>query len=380
MIIDGERRWRGSIKAGRTTIRAWVNPNPGDDGDRLLRQAVLNEGRRLKPMEEARTWARIRAAKGWNIQQLAEAVGRPKSTVSDRLALLNAPAPFQPLIASGVLPAAAAPIMRRYSDVPERIVTALVKEISKAELSDFIATQTPIPLAQFENALRHSTYAAGLRNVTHSKDVAKSYEGEMVTIDGQRYATDAKAWDAHSAAHWKRQTSSDSADRAPSKADKERQQREAAERKRQQLKLQTRRAQFHAISAKLPTSIGGSANGADWSQLLVDLVMQEVHQDTLRVLAAQLKLTGEKSRTGGMSHYGDMVKRHAKTLSSQGRVKLAMQLLLAPDINIPAYIARGPERFAAAAKLAKLDLSKIKPPADEKAKKAPAKPSAKKRR
>jgi upstream activation factor subunit UAF30 len=347
------------VKAGRSTIRAWVNPNPGDDGDRLLRQAVLNEGERLKPMEEARTWARIRAAKGWNIQQLAEAVKRPKSTVSDRLAMLNAPAMFQPLFAKGVLPAAAAPIIRKFKDVPEHILKAHVEQLVEDDWHDFVATQTPIPLSDVEQSLGGVKYRGALRRI-YGEDVGKLYTGPTCTIGDEKFATDVEAFEAARRASY--MPSESSADRKPSKAEQDAGAREAAERRKQQLKLQTRRAQFDAISAKLPTSIGGSANGADWSQLLVDLVMQEVHQDTLRVLAAQLKLTGEKSRTGGMSHYGDMVKRHAKTLSSQGRVKLAMQLLLAPDINIPAYIARGPERFAAAAKLAKLDLSKIKAP------------------
>jgi ParB-like chromosome segregation protein Spo0J len=87
MIVDGERRYRGAVKAGprrtsrrRSPTRPWTRARasaPGRDS---------NEGKRLKPMEEARTYKRIMAAKGWSIQQLADHLGKSKSTVSDRVA------------------------------------------------------------------------------------------------------------------------------------------------------------------------------------------------------------------------------------------------------------------------------------------------------
>jgi ParB/RepB/Spo0J family partition protein len=374
-IVDGERRFRGSIAAGRTTIRAIINDAVLDDGSRLLRQLQLNAGKKLKPMEEARSWKRVMTANGWNLQQIADAVHKPKSTVSDRLAMLNAPAVFQPLFTKGILPPAAAPIIRKYKDVPEHILKAHVEELVLDDWHDFATTETPVPLSEVEPSLDRIKWGA-LRRV-YSDELA-GYTGPTCTIGNEKFATDIEAFEAARRASY--MPSKYATDRTPSKAEEERKKHEASERKKQQLKLETRRAQFEALSAKLPTSIGGSANGADWSQLLVELIMQEVHQDTLRVLAAQLKLTGEKSRDGGMDRYGDLVKRYAKSVNAQGRVRLALQLLLAPDINIPSYIARGPERFAAAAKLLKLDLSKIKPPADEKATKAPAKASTKRKR
>jgi ParB/RepB/Spo0J family partition protein len=375
-IDNGERRYRGAVKAGLTTIPGRPVAVPAHVGEKLLRQNLLNDGKRLKPMEEARSWKKIMDAYGWKLQQLAVALGRAKSTVSDRLAMLSAPAPFQPLFSSGALPAAAAPIVRKYSDVPEGVLTALVKSASGHSWRDFVETETPIPLDTVKRGLQSATYGAGLRNMADTP-AAKTYAGATCTIEGRKWATDGKAYDKAVSDYYRDRVSVAGSESAAEKAQATR---EATERKKQRAKAELRRAQFAAISAKLPTSIGGSVNGADWPELLVTLVMQEVHRDTLRVLAAQLGLTGRKSRHGGMAMYGDMIKRHAKTLNAQGRVKLALQLLLAPDLNFPSYIARGPERFAAAAKLLKLDLGKIKPPADAKTTKAPAKPSTKKGR
>jgi len=374
-LENGERRYRGALKAGLATIPGRVVPAPAHDGEKLLRQNLANDGKRLRPMEEARSWKRIMDAYGWSIQQLADGLGKAKSTVSDRLAMLNAPAPFQPLFASGALSPAAAPIVRRYANLPERVVKAFANVLAK-DLEDFVKTGTPAPLSAVENVFRHSNYAVGLRNIDHS-DAAKTYQGETTTIDGKRYAIDGDAWDKHQTAHWDRRNAP-ATEREASAAEKREQARQAAERKRQREKQALRRAHFAAISAKLPTMVGPGVAGADWTPLLLELIMREVHQDTLRVLAAQLGLTAEKSRRGGMDRYGEAIKKHAAGVGAGGRVQLALQLLLAPDLNIPPYIARGTERFAAAAKLLKLDLKKIKPVA-EKATGTP-KPAAKKRR
>ncbi|HVX38778.1 MAG TPA: SWIB/MDM2 domain-containing protein, partial [Gemmatimonadaceae bacterium] len=378
MLINGERRLRGSIKAGRDTIPAIVKANVGDAGDLLLQQVTFNEGKRLAPMEEAKAWKRIMDAKGWNIQQLATALGRAKSTVSDRLAMLNAPVAFQPFFEKNVFPVAAAPIVRKWGALPERVLKAFAKDMAE-DLRDFMKTETPAPLSEIDRLFRQGTYRAGLRNITHQRDAAKNYGGQVVEVEGQQYAVDAAEWEKHNAEFQRRQYSGSRALTPAQKASEDRARaREAAERKQQRAKAELRRAQFDAITAKLPGSLGGSVNGVDWTPLLVELVMEEVHQDTLRVLAAQLQLTGDKARTGGMSPYRGMIKKHAATLGPPGRLKLALQLLLAPDLNIPSYVARGPERLAAAAKLARVDLKKVKAPDLEKPV-APKKSAAPKR-
>lgn len=355
-ILNGERRYRGAAQAGHASIPAIVVPEPESAGDRLLIQVASNDGKRLKPMEEARTFKRILADKGWTIQQLAEALGRAKSTVSDRLAILEAPAVFHPLFASGVFTTAAAPLVRKYKDVPVEILEKCVAGLSKDHyLGDYVRTESPAPLNFVENALRSIEYTHA-RRVDGS--VQKHYDGPTFKIGQVKFATDIPAYEkAREASYQSPATSSAAQDRRDQQESDRRRKEAAVHRKR----LATRRAQFAALSAKLPTSIGGSANQADgWSQLLVDLVAKEVHADTHRVLCGQLQLTSEKSRSGGMSRYSDAVLRHARKLSAPERIKLVLQMLIAPDLSQPPYISGGPERFHAVAKLAKIDLSKVK--------------------
>lgn len=123
-IFDGERRYLASIAAGFTTIPARIER----DGakltrvQKLLRQAGLNEHEKLPPMDEARLYDELQRETGWTDQEIADATRKPKSTVSDRLALLRAPEPFKPLLFDGTLSASAAPILRRFTEVPLRVL------------------------------------------------------------------------------------------------------------------------------------------------------------------------------------------------------------------------------------------------------------------
>jgi ParB/RepB/Spo0J family partition protein len=379
MIIDGERRWRGSKKAGRTHIRAWVNVDPGDDGDRLLRQAVLNEGQRLKPMEEARTWARIRAAKCWNLQQLADAVRRPKSTVSDRLALLDAPAPFQPLFAKGILTAAAAPIVREFRDVPERILREVVEECKTSDWGEQIDNGVPVPVEQVRSSLDYfltGEWGTERKLRPIDKKLGTEYTGATCTIKGKKYAIDVEAYDEIATAAAVTERSADtSAPRQEPKWMIEQREKQRKERIAHEKKRVLHRAQYDVIAAKLPTKLD-----ADWSLFVIAQLVKEIQQDDLRVVCKVLNLEPPKKGKFGGLNFDRAILDYAVSLDDgPPRVKLALQVLLARDLNVSMYMLGGPERLAEAAKLLKIDLSKIKPTADEKAK-APAKPSTKKKR
>jgi ParB/RepB/Spo0J family partition protein len=370
MIIDGERRWRGSKKAGRTTIRAWVNPNPGDDGDRLLRQAVLNEGERLKPMEEARTWARIRAAKGWNIQQLAEAVKRPKSTVSDRLAMLEAPAVFQPLFADGTLSAAAAPVIRPYVHLSESILTKMLQRAMQSyEWTQATRGGKTVAIKVVEEALAATlSYPFNLMDAKRDAD----YEGETFEVKGKRYAVDNDAYWKYVRERQSKETKSSGSSTTTSASSQDWQRKQAAEQKRwaekREREVKARLLHVAAVNAKLPSELS-----APWLLLLIDHVLLTEGNS-----AEAAELIGlpkpSKSKNGMASH--KQLRAHAEKLDAKGRAKLLLQLMLAESAN--QYGGR--EFLDAAAKILMIDLKKIKPPADEKAKKAPAKPVSKKRR
>ena len=129
MIVDGERRYRGSLRAKLATIPATITLEVEDAGDRIIRQLVRNEGKPLTPVEEALAFKKIidakRAAgdKGgtkYGVVQLARDLGLAKSTISDRLTLTEIPAFWLALIVDGPLQLSHAPILHRWRKVPAK--------------------------------------------------------------------------------------------------------------------------------------------------------------------------------------------------------------------------------------------------------------------
>jgi ParB/RepB/Spo0J family partition protein len=387
-IIDGERRWRGSIAAGRTKIRAIINGNALDDGERLLRQLELNAGKKLKPMEEARSWGRIIAAKGWTAQQLADALHKPKSTVSDRLALLDAPAPFQKLFADGTLTAAAAPIVREYRDLPERVLKAAVNTLLEDEYEgwgQFAGNGVPVPVKVVEETLKSEILWGrdedGRSHMTEiEKSLAKKYTGPVATIKGKKYALDVEAYRQLDD---EERTDIGAAEQHLSKY-------EIEVRERRSKKKALRRAQWDALAPKVPTSLD-----ANWALFLIRFLVCEIQQDYLRQACNALKIEPPKRSQYGGFQFDKAIVTHAEGLGAGARVQLALQLLIAHDLQVSPYDLGGPGRMTEAAKLLKIDLSKIKPAGDGKveinprvkkalakarAKTAPAKASTKRKR
>jgi ParB family transcriptional regulator, chromosome partitioning protein len=89
-LIAGERRWRAAREAGVTTVPAVVRQ--ADDRDSLLLALVENVAReQLSPVEEARAYAALADEFALSLGDVAERVGRSKSSVSNRLRLLELP-------------------------------------------------------------------------------------------------------------------------------------------------------------------------------------------------------------------------------------------------------------------------------------------------
>lgn len=357
MIIDGERRWRGSMKAGRTTIRAWINPNPGDDGDRLLRQAVLNEGERLKPMEEARTWKRIMTAKGWKIQQLADAVKRAKSTVSDRLALLDAPAPFQKLFSDGTLSPAAAPIVREYRDVPERILKAAVKRAIDENWGNSIENGVTVPLDNVRSELSYQLLQSGDSELAALNKADIAYDGPVVTIAGQKYAADREALAKTRAKAYGHESP------APTRREPDRhaqQQRAAA--KKARAESEARQTMIRSLGARLPTKLDDA-----WSLFVVKHLVSELTTDSQRHACHAIGITPPKMGKLGFE-FGKAIVAHATKQGAADRVRMIVQLLLASDCYVNPHSSHPAARIAEAAKLLKIDPKKLRPAAAPKAK------------
>ena len=101
-LIAGERRWRAAREAGIELLPALVRE--ADDRDTLLLALVENVAReQLSPVEEARAYASLVDEFELSLGDVAERVGRSKSSVSNRLRLLELPEEVLWMVARGEL-------------------------------------------------------------------------------------------------------------------------------------------------------------------------------------------------------------------------------------------------------------------------------------
>jgi ParB family chromosome partitioning protein len=101
-IIAGERRFRAASRLGWTTIAAVVRDV---SDEQLLSLALVENLQRedLNPMEEAEGYRQLINEFGLAHQQVAQAVGKDRSTVTNALRLLSLPDEVQLLVRSGSL-------------------------------------------------------------------------------------------------------------------------------------------------------------------------------------------------------------------------------------------------------------------------------------
>jgi ParB family chromosome partitioning protein len=126
-LVAGERRVRAARRLGWSSIPAIVRPIADDQ---LLTLALVENLQRedLNPIEEAEGYRRLSSEFGLTQQQVAEAVGKERSTVANVLRLLNLPDEVQQLVATGELSAGHArallslPNASSIVDVARRIV------------------------------------------------------------------------------------------------------------------------------------------------------------------------------------------------------------------------------------------------------------------
>jgi ParB family chromosome partitioning protein len=92
VLVAGERRWRASGRAGLTEVPVLVTDRADRDADSLLLALVENLQRSdLNPVEEALGFQRLVELYGLTPQQVADRVGRDRSTVTNALRLLRLP-------------------------------------------------------------------------------------------------------------------------------------------------------------------------------------------------------------------------------------------------------------------------------------------------
>jgi ParB family chromosome partitioning protein len=152
-LIAGERRWRAAREAGVLEIPAVVRQ--GDDRDALLLGLVENVAREnLSPVEEARAYAVLIDEFELSLGDVAERVGRSKSSVSNRLRLLELPEPVLWMLVRGELTEGHARAVLALPDDDARV--RLARKISR----DGMTVRAAERAAQDGGARRRKTAAA----------------------------------------------------------------------------------------------------------------------------------------------------------------------------------------------------------------------------
>src|SRR5580693_4525010 len=101
-LIAGERRWRASLLAGKTTVPAMLRQVSDEQAMEItivenLQRADLN------PMEQARAFERLGREFHMTQEQMAQRTGKDRATVSNFLRLLKLPSGVQARVEAGEL-------------------------------------------------------------------------------------------------------------------------------------------------------------------------------------------------------------------------------------------------------------------------------------
>ncbi|KRE56075.1 ParB/RepB/Spo0J family partition protein [Phycicoccus sp. Soil748] len=140
-LIMGERRWRASQEAGKSTIPAIVKETDDDD---LLRDALLENLHRsqLNALEEAAAYQQLLEDFGCTHDELAGRIGRSRPQISNTLRLLKLPPLVARRVAAGVLSAGHARALLSLEDgaAMERLAQRIVAEgLSVRSVEEIVA-------------------------------------------------------------------------------------------------------------------------------------------------------------------------------------------------------------------------------------------------
>src|SRR5438034_2869346 len=101
-LIAGERRWRAARQAGLDRIPAIVREaSDAESLELALVENLLRED--LNPMEEAEAYRQLLQQFGWTQEQLAQRIGRDRTSIANSLRLLRLPDEIQNDLRSGRL-------------------------------------------------------------------------------------------------------------------------------------------------------------------------------------------------------------------------------------------------------------------------------------
>ncbi len=166
-LVYGERRLRAARLAGLREIPCEIADHSNDEMIEIgLAENIQRQD--LAPLEEAQAFQLFISERGYSIRRLAERIGKDKSYVEDRVALLRMPADVQQLI----------------SDRPDSL--RMAREIAKLPTSD---DRRPLIEAVLTGQLATSDVRAIVRSATNPAIEAVVISGNPVSAGSSQQTT-----------------------------------------------------------------------------------------------------------------------------------------------------------------------------------------------
>ncbi len=160
-LIAGERRWRAARQAGLERIPAVVRE--ATDAESLELALVENLMREdLNPMEEAEAYQNLLAQFQWTQEELAQRIGRDRSSIANSLRLLRLPSPIQEDLRSGRLTMGHARALLALSRVEDQLK---LREEILAHSWSVRATEESVRSKAVDGAGRHAAKPGRRRSV-----------------------------------------------------------------------------------------------------------------------------------------------------------------------------------------------------------------------
>ena len=173
-IVAGERRWRAARTVGLETIPAIVRKlAPREMVELALVENLQRED--LNGIEEARGYRELVEDFGLTQAEVAEKVGKDRSTVTNALRLLELPQPVQEMVESGDLTMGHARALLALSNAAEQV--RLAREVPARGLS----------VRQVEAAVRRASAGGGRRTARPAASAhVRFFEQELQRALGTR--------------------------------------------------------------------------------------------------------------------------------------------------------------------------------------------------
>ena len=148
-IVAGERRWRAAQRAGLLKVPIVVRDIPDE---RLLAVALIENIQRedLNPIEEAHAYRRLTDEYQLTQEQIADAVGKDRSSIANYVRLLKLPQEVRANVGSGALSMGHARALLGLPDEATQLRVArdvVAKSLSVRETEALVKKATqPVPL------------------------------------------------------------------------------------------------------------------------------------------------------------------------------------------------------------------------------------------